>query len=310
MDTKTGDSMLAVRGLWKVFGPQPQDFNPRSEGSIDNLKRTGAVFAVRNVSFEVQRGEVFVIMGLSGSGKSTLIRCLPRLLKPTLGEIVINGCNVTEMDEKEITGFRRHETAMVFQHYGLLPHRRVIDNVAFGLKLRGVPVDDRYKKARQAINRVGLKGWEEHYPAQLSGGMRQRVGIARALVQESDLLLMDEPFSGLDPLIRREMQEVLSGLQQEVQKTIVFVTHDLAEAVRLGDRMAVMRQGEFVQQGTPEEIVNNPADEYVERFVADERTHHTSPKRRLAASTLKRRPPARPLPGITASAPLIAAERR
>ncbi|MEQ8235549.1 MAG: betaine/proline/choline family ABC transporter ATP-binding protein [Syntrophomonadaceae bacterium] len=271
MSTPTNGNLLTVKGLWKVFGKNPGIFDPLDENSIQALKDTGAVFAVRDVSFEVQRGEVFVIMGLSGSGKSTLIRCLPRLLNPTLGEIVINGSHITDMDENELIEFRRHDVAMVFQHYGLLPHRKVLDNVAFGLKLRGVPPKEREEQAQQAIIQVGLEGWENYYPAQLSGGMRQRVGIARALVQQSDLLLMDEPFSGLDPLIRREMQDTLIRLQREVHKTIVFVTHDLSEAARLGDRMAVMREGEFVQQGTPEEIMNNPADEYVERFVADER---------------------------------------
>jgi glycine betaine/proline transport system ATP-binding protein len=210
-------------------------------------------------------------MGLSGSGKSTLIRCIPRLIEPTQGEIKVNGQNVLQMDENQLIEFRRHETAMVFQHYGLLPHRNVIENVAFGLKLRGVPLKERTERARYVISRVGLEDWETHYPSQLSGGMRQRVGIARALVQKSDLLLMDEPFSGLDPLIRREMQDRLIRLQDEEKKTIVFVTHDLSEAARLGSRMAVMREGEFVQQDTPDEIINNPADEYVERFVFDER---------------------------------------
>ena len=224
-----------------------------------------------NVSFSVRRGEVFVIMGLSGSGKSTLLRCIPRLHQPTRGEVIIDGRNVLEMDEKELIEFRRHEVAMIFQHYGLLPHRNVLENVAFGLKLRGVPPQERMEQARQAIVRVGLEGWENYYPSQLSGGMRQRVGIARALVQGSDLLLMDEPFSGLDPLIRREMQDMLISLLKEENKTIVFVTHDLHEAARLGDRMAVMRQGEFVQEGTPAEVIRNPADEYVARFVADER---------------------------------------
>lgn len=265
------DRLLAVTGLWKVFGKNPADFATQTVDSIHSPEDNGTVFAVRNVSFEVKRGEVFVIMGLSGSGKSTLIRCIPRLVDPTQGEININGRDVLRMDEKELIEFRRSETAMVFQHYGLLPHRNIMENVAFGLKLRGVAPRERKGRALQAIVRVGLKGWEHYYPSQLSGGMRQRVGIARALVQESDLLLMDEPFSGLDPLIRREMQNTLISLQKEVNKTIVFVTHDLGEAVRLGDRMAVMKQGEFVQQGTPEEVMNNPANEYVERFVSDER---------------------------------------
>jgi glycine betaine/proline transport system ATP-binding protein len=237
-------------------------------------------------------------MGLSGSGKSTLIRCIPRLHQPDQGEININGRNVLQMDEKELIEFRRQELAMVFQHYGLLPHRNVVENVAFGLKLRGVPLRERMEKARHAIVRVGLEGWEKYYPSQLSGGMRQRVGIARALVQGSDLLLMDEPFSGLDPLIRREMQETIMRLLKDEKKTIVFVTHDLSEAVRLGDRMAVMRQGEFVQQGAPAEVMNNPADEYVARFVADERQIITG-KKNFQQPT-----------GTTAPMPLATALRR
>ena len=263
--------LLEVNGLWKIFGENLTDFVPDNPDSISRIQGEGAVLAVQNVSFSVRRGEVFVIMGLSGSGKSTLLRCIPRLHQPTRGEVIIDGCNVLEMDEKELIEFRRHEVAMIFQHYGLLPHRNVLENVAFGLKLRGVPPQERMEQARQAIVRVGLEGWENYYPSQLSGGMRQRVGIARALVQGSDLLLMDEPFSGLDPLIRREMQDMLISLLKEENKTIVFVTHDLHEAARLGDRMAVMRQGEFVQEGTPAEVIRNPADEYVARFVADER---------------------------------------
>ena len=263
--------LLEVNGLWKIFGENLTDFVPDNPDSISRIQGEGAVLAVQNVSFSVRRGEVFVIMGLSGSGKSTLLRCIPRLHQPTRGEVIIDGRNVLEMDEKELIEFRRHEVAMIFQHYGLLPHRNVLENVAFGLKLRGVPPQERMEQARQDIVRVGLEGWENYYPSQLSGGMRQRVGIARALVQGSDLLLMDEPFSGLDPLIRREMQDMLISLLKEENKTIVFVTHDLHEAARLGDRMAVMRQGEFVQEGTPAEVIRNPADEYVARFVADER---------------------------------------
>ena len=309
-DIDNEDRLLEVKGLWKVFGKGPVDLDPQDTDSMESLKDDGAVLAVKDVSFNVKRGEVFVIMGLSGSGKSTLIRCIPRLVDPDWGEININGRNVLDMDEKELLEFRRHETAMVFQHYGLLPHRDVAMNVAFGLKLRGITPQERQDRARQAIARVGLEGWEHHYPAQLSGGMRQRVGIARALVQETDILLMDEPFSGLDPLIRREMQVTLIRLQKEVNKTIIFVTHDLSEAARLGDRMAVMRQGEFVQQGTPEEVINNPADEYVERFVYDERQILSGNKKRQPfcfskKSRYKKQTPSTPVP-----APLAAAGRR
>ena len=309
MDTVNKDSFLSIKGLWKVFDVLPSDFDYEESELIENLQSEGKVFAVRDVSFEVKRGEVFVIMGLSGSGKSTLIRCIPRLIEPTKGEIKVKGHDVLKMDEKELIEFRRQETAMVFQHYGLLPHRNVIENVAFGLKLRGVARKERIERARYAIARVGLEGWENHYPSQLSGGMQQRVGIARALVQESDLLLMDEPFSGLDPLIRREMQDTLIKLQKEVNKTIIFVTHDLSEAVRLGNRMAVMRKGEFVQQGTPEEIMTNPADEYVERFVADERAILSGSKRQSFYVPMPNRTN-KQAKSTSPSAPLAAAGRR
>ncbi len=262
--------LLEVKNLWKVFTKDNAECNVYDAAAVKKLEAAGGVVAVRDVSFKIKRGEVFVIMGLSGSGKSTLIRCLPRLIDPSSGSIMMNGDNVSEMDQQQLTEFRRTKAAMVFQHYGLLPHRTVLENVSFGLKLRGVDQKDREMKAEQAIEQVGLKGWETHYPSQLSGGMQQRVGIARALVQETELLLLDEPFSGLDPLIRREMQEELLRLQEQLHKTMVFVTHDLSEAVRLGDRMAVMKSGEFVQEGTPQEIIMHPADEYVQRFVQDE----------------------------------------
>lgn len=303
------ECLLEVRNLWKIFAKHPVDLNGQDNEDLEGLQNNGAVIAVKDVSFQVNRGEVFVIMGLSGSGKSTLIRCIPRLIDPTSGEIIVKGRNVLEMDEKELIEFRRYETAMVFQHYGLLPHRTVIENVAFGLKLRGVSLRERMDRARYALARVGLEGWEKHYPAQLSGGMRQRVGIARALVQETDLLLMDEPFSGLDPLIRREMQDTLIRLQKEVNKTIIFVTHDLSEAVRLGNRMAVMRKGEFVQQGTPEEIMTNPADEYVERFVADERAILSGSKRQSFYVSMPNRTN-KQAKSTSPSAPLAAAGRR
>lgn len=267
--------IIEVAHLWKVFGESGANLNPDS-GNFDALEalfkeeKNNVVCAVRDVSFKVNKGEVFVIMGLSGSGKSTLIRCLARLIEPTAGQIRINGQSVTTMNARELTAFRRSKIAMVFQHYGLLPHRTVLENVAFGLKLRGEKQSERQKKALKIINNVGLSGWEKHHPAQLSGGMQQRAGLARALVQNAAILLMDEPFSGLDPLIRREMQDELLRLQRELQKTIIFVTHDLNEALRLGDRMAVMNQGKFVQVGTPREIVLRPADEYVQRFVQGE----------------------------------------
>lgn len=267
---KDASCIVEIEHLWKVFNQTNKHLDLNDINSVRKAEADGAVVAVRDVSFTIKRGEVFVIMGLSGSGKSTLIRCFPRLIEPSSGQIIVNGEDVTSMDERELTEFRRTRSAMVFQHYGLLPHRTVLENVSFGLKLRGVERGEREALAVEAIEQVGLTGWEENYPAQLSGGMQQRVGIARALVQDADLLLMDEPFSGLDPLIRREMQDELSRLQEELHKTIVFVTHDLNEALRLGDRMAVMKKGEFVQLGSPQEIIMNPADEYVRRFVQDE----------------------------------------
>jgi glycine betaine/proline transport system ATP-binding protein len=263
---------IEIRELWKVYAAKDIDLDVEDEDLIDSLEKSDeSVVAVRDVSFEVNSGEVFIIMGLSGSGKSTLIRCLPRLVEPSYGTVRVNGYDVTAMKKKELTEFRRHQIAMVFQHYGLLPHKSVVENVAFGLKLQGIPKKERIERARKALDTVGLKKWANHFPSALSGGMRQRVGIARALVVESPVLLMDEPFSGLDPLIRREMQDELMRLQDEMHKTIFFVTHDLDEAMRLGDRMAVMRSGSIVQIGKPAEIFANPADDYVARFVQDKR---------------------------------------
>lgn len=262
---------IKVQKLWKIYSDiHDRDINVEDEEMIEKIEKMDKpVIAVRNVSLEVKEGEVFVIMGLSGSGKSTLIRCLLRLLEPTSGEIKINEYEVTNLNDNELIDFRRKEVAMVFQHYGLLPHRTVRENVEFGLKIRGEDKDIRKKRALEAIERVGLKGWEDTHPSALSGGMRQRVGIARALVMDTPVLLMDEPFSGLDPLIRREMQDELIRLQEEMHKTIFFVTHDLNEAIRLGDRIAIMKEGDIVQTGKIHDIVKNPADDYVKRFVQD-----------------------------------------
>lgn len=263
---------IELRDLWKVYTRTDQDVNVEDPDLIAELIDTGAgVVAVRGVSLQVKKGEVFVVMGLSGSGKSTLIRCILRLVEPTSGRISVNGQDVTSLNHKGLTEFRRHQTSMVFQHYGLLPHRTVIDNVAFGLKIKGMDRKERHERARAVIEKVGLSKWENYYPVSLSGGMRQRVGIARAIVMDAPILLMDEPFSGLDPLIRREMQDELIRLQEEMHKTIFFVTHDLDEAMRLGDRMAVMKNGEIVQMGSPASILADPADEYVARFVQDKR---------------------------------------
>jgi glycine betaine/proline transport system ATP-binding protein len=267
-----GDQALSVRDLWKVFGPRadkimgtPDARLPRSE----LLAKTGCVAAVKEVSFDVAPGEVFVVMGLSGSGKSTLVRCLTRLIEPTAGDVLIDGQDVRQMSDSELRELRRTHVAMVFQHFGLLPHRPVVDNVAFGLEIRGVGKGDRHKKAREMIEMVGLGGNEYSYPDQLSGGMQQRVGLARALAVDPRLMLFDEPFSALDPLIRRDMQNEVIRLHQEVGKTMVFITHDLQEALKLGDRILIMRDGEIVQMGTPDEVVAAPADDYVKDFVSD-----------------------------------------
>lgn len=220
-------------------------------------------------------------MGLSGSGKSTLVRALIRLVKSTRGSIVINGKDITKMNSEQMLQFRRKTFGMVFQSYGLLPHMTVLENASYGLKIRGLSKEERFKKASEVLETVGLKGWEDYYPTSLSGGMQQRVGLARALANDPDILLMDEPFSGLDPLIRRQMQDELVELQSKLQKTIVFVTHDLHEALKLGDRIAILRNGEIAQIGTPEDIITNPEDEYVQQFVQD-----ASPAKVLTAGSI------------------------
>ena len=263
---------IDVRNLWKVFGNNPRlVFQDKyaSASRAEIQEELGQVVALRDVSFKVQKGQTFVIMGLSGSGKSTLVRCLIRLIESTQGEVLFDGENVLTFSSDKLIEFRRQKIAMVFQHYGLLPHRRVLDNVAYGLEIRGVDKDERHQQALEAIETVGLKGWEDYLPSEMSGGMQQRIGLARALAANSEVLLMDEPFSGLDPLIRREMQDELISLQGSIQKTIVFITHDLNEALKIGDRIAIMRDGEIVQEGSPEEIVMLPADDYVTSFVQD-----------------------------------------
>jgi glycine betaine/proline transport system ATP-binding protein len=263
---------IAVEHLWKVFGAKAHTVvgTPLAELSPAELRRrTGCLAAVRDVSFDVRPGEVFVVMGLSGSGKSTLVRCLTRLIEPTAGEIRIDGEPVRAMNAGRLRELRRHRVAMVFQHFGLLPHRRVLDNVAYGLEIQGVSRAERHARAGQMLTLVGLDGHEGQYPDQLSGGMQQRVGLARALATDPAVLLFDEPFSALDPLIRRDMQAEVRRLHAEVGKTLVFITHDLTEALTLGDRIAVMRDGALVQLGTPEELVGAPADDYVADFVRE-----------------------------------------
>jgi glycine betaine/proline transport system ATP-binding protein len=263
---------IAVERLWKVFGPKPERVpgSPLADLSRPELRaKTGCLAAVRDVSFDIQSGEVFVVMGLSGSGKSTLVRCLTRLIEPTSGEVRIDGESVREMSAKRLRELRRHRVAMVFQHFGLLPHRQVLDNVAYGLEIQGQGRTERHQRATQMLELVGLNGHEHQYPEQLSGGMQQRVGLARALATDPAVLLFDEPFSALDPLIRRDMQAEVRRLHAEVGKTMVFITHDLAEALTLGDRIAVLRDGDLVQVGTPEELVGAPADDYVADFVRE-----------------------------------------
>ena len=263
---------IAVRNLWKIFGPAEKKLAaPPSadESSADFRRRTGSMIAVRDVSFDVRAGEVFVVMGLSGSGKSTLVRCLTRLIEPTFGQVLLDGDDVRKANEAKLRELRRRRFAMVFQHFGLLPHRRVIDNVAFGLEVRGDAKDARLARAREILDLVGLAHVAHSYPDQLSGGMQQRVGLARALAVDPEVLLFDEPFSALDPLIRRDMQAEVIRLHHEMGKTMVFITHDLAEALKLGDHIVVMREGRIVQAGSPEELVGAPADDYVADFVSD-----------------------------------------
>lgn len=264
---------VRVEHLYKLFGPNPKAAleKLRREGlsKEELLRRYRHTVGLRDISFEVNEGEVFVVMGLSGSGKSTLVRCINRLIEPTAGRVLVDGEDLTAMGAAQLREVRRKKMAMVFQSFALLPHRTVLDNVAFGLELKGVPLDERRARARQVIKAVGLEGWEDSLPEQLSGGMQQRVGLARALAIDPDILLMDEPFSALDPLIRRDMQNELLRLQSEMKKTIIFITHDLDEAIKLGDRIAVMKDGEIRQIGTAEEILRRPADEYVAEFVKD-----------------------------------------
>jgi glycine betaine/proline transport system ATP-binding protein len=268
----TGDTAVSVRHLWKIFGPRADKIIGTPEADLPRAElkaRTGCVAGVKDVSFDVAPGEVFVVMGLSGSGKSTLVRCLTRLIEPTAGDVVIDGEDVTGASDSQLRNLRRNHASMVFQHFGLLPHRQVIDNVGYGLEIRGVGKKERRAKAAEIVELVGLSGYESSYPDQLSGGMQQRVGLARALAGDPKLLLFDEPFSALDPLIRRDMQNEVIRLHHELGKTMVFITHDLQEALKLGDRILIMRDGEIVQIGSPDEVVGAPADDYVRDFTSE-----------------------------------------
>ncbi|MFZ5825286.1 MAG: quaternary amine ABC transporter ATP-binding protein [Bacillota bacterium] len=281
-------ALIEVRGLTKIFGPHPQQALQRLQQGMPKeqlMAETGHGVGLQGVSLSINEGEIFVIMGLSGSGKSTLIRCLNRLIEPTTGEILLRGEDVLALDPQGLRSLRQRTMAMVFQRFGLLPHRTVLDNVAYGLEVQGVPRAERETRAMRWVESVGLKGWERSRPGQLSGGMQQRVGIARALCTDPDILLMDEPFSALDPLIRREMQEELLALQSRLNKTIVFITHDLDEALRLGDRIAILKDGQVVQVGTAEEILTAPADDYVAEFTRD-----VNRSRVLTAQTVMHRP--------------------
>jgi glycine betaine/proline transport system ATP-binding protein len=266
------EATVSCRNVWKVYGPHADRIVGSPDASLSRqelLEKTGCVAAVRDVSFDVTEGEVFVVMGLSGSGKSTLVRMINRLHDPTAGQVLIDGEDVVQLDDERLRDIRRRKISMVFQHFGLFPHRRIVENVAFGLEVQGIDKDVRNAKADEVLNTVGLGGWGNSYPDELSGGMQQRVGLARAFAVDPKVMLYDEPFSALDPLIRRDMQDEVIRLQHETGKTMVFITHDLPEALRLGDRIAIMRDGAIVQLGTPEDLVGSPADDYVQNFVRD-----------------------------------------
>ena len=263
---------IVCKNIWKIFGTYPQRTLENLDYSLSRAEvqeQTGHVIGVKDVSFEINKGETFVVMGLSGSGKSTLVRCISRLIDPTAGEMIIDGEDIMHYNDAQLTELRRFRMSMVFQHFGLFPHRKVIDNISFGLEIRGVAKQERRDKAMEVLEKVGLHGWADHYPRELSGGMQQRVGLARAMAVDPEILIFDEPFSALDPLIRREMQDELLKIQAEVQKTMIFITHDFLEAIKMGDHIAIMKDGEVVQIGTPEEIVANPIDDYVRDFTED-----------------------------------------
>ncbi len=271
-ENKKMNIKVSVKNLTKIFGKKPEEaFTLIEQGKKKQeiLEETQQNVALRNVSFDVYEGELFVLMGLSGCGKSTLLRCINRLIEPTRGTVEIDGVNIVGMSEDELRELRRTKIGMIFQSFALLPHRTILENVAFGLEIQGISASEREKKAQEAIDLVGLSGYEESYPSGLSGGMQQRVGLARALASDADILLMDEAFSALDPLIRRDMQDELIELQARLNKTIIFVSHDLDEALKLGDRIALMKDGSIAQVGTAEDLLQNPRCDYVERFVED-----------------------------------------
>lgn len=279
MKTQTpdvGEVKLSCRNVWKVYGSQPAQFFKNGGGTVENarshadtIRAGGHIVANADVSFDVHVGEIFVIMGLSGSGKSTIVRCLSRLVEPTAGEILLDGEDLLRKTDAELINIRRHKMGMVFQSFGLMPHLSVIDNIAFPLKVQGVGQEERYAQAKRVIELVGLDGRENNFPKELSGGQQQRVGIARSLAVEPDVWFLDEPFSALDPLIRKQMQDEFLRIQSKLHKSIVFITHDFQEALRIADRMAIMRDGAIVQIGRPVDLILNPADDYVREFTCD-----------------------------------------
>ena len=285
MRTHATDAVIECRNLWKIFGRRADEalraIRERGLGKAEVLDEFDCVVGVRDASFEVREGEIFCIMGLSGSGKSTLIRHVNRLIEPTAGEIVIRGQDVGALNARDLRALRSTQIGMVFQNMALMPHRTVRDNVAYPLEVRGLARDERLAAADRSIDRVELMGWGDKYPDELSGGMQQRVGLARAMAADPDILLMDEPFSALDPLIRRQLQDQFMALAQRMGKTTLFITHDLDEAIRIGDRIAIMKDGVIVQIGTPEEIVTEPADDYVADFVAGISNLHLVHARRV-----------------------------
>lgn len=263
---------IEVNNLYKIFGNKPKkaiEMLKNGATKQEVLEKIGSTVGVNDASFEVEEGEIFVIMGLSGSGKSTLLRCINRLIEPTTGSIKVDGQEVLDFGTEELRNFREKEFGMVFQNFALLPHRTVLENAMFGLEIQNIEKEERERRTKEALDLVGLKGWEDQYPAQLSGGMKQRVGLARALAVDPEILLMDEPFSALDPLIKKEMQNKLLDLYDEMKRTILFITHDLDEALKLGDRIAIMKEGKIIQVGDHEEILTNATNEYVENFVED-----------------------------------------
>ena len=269
---RKNDTLIKINQLYKIFGDRQEnslELVKNGIGKEELLEKSNCVLGLNNINLNIEKAKIQVVMGLSGSGKSTLIRHLNRLIEPTSGEIIVNGTDILKLNTKELVQFRQNNMSMVFQKFALFPHKTVLQNVGYGLAVQNIPKDEWEEKSTRWINRVGLEGYETYYPGQLSGGMQQRVGLARALATDAEILLMDEAFSALDPLIRSEMQNILLDLQNELQKTIIFITHDLDEALKIGDRIAILRDGSMVQDSNPQEIIMNPADDYVSDFIKD-----------------------------------------